>query len=64
MPDTPIQPEALTTREPSTATADSRTVSELWDTYRKAWKKFSKAMDGVDAAMLRACLIFTLGQHP
>lgn len=53
MLDTLIATEALATREPSTATADSRTVQELWDGYRKAWKKFSKAMDSTDAAMVR-----------
>jgi len=53
MPDTLIATKALATREPSTATADSRTVQELWDAYRKAWKKVSKAMDAADAAMVR-----------
>jgi hypothetical protein len=53
MPDTLTSTEALTNRVPATTAPDSRTVQELWDAYRKAWKKFSKAMDATDAAMVR-----------
>lgn len=54
MPDTLIATDVLTNRAPAASCGDGRTVQELWDAYRKTWKKFSKAMDGVDAAMLRA----------
>lgn len=54
MPDTLISTATLTDRVPAATCGDGRTVQELWDAYRKTWKKLSKAMDATDAAMVKA----------
>jgi hypothetical protein len=53
MPDTFISAESLSDRRPLNS-AGNKSVKDLWNAHRKAWKAFSAAMDAEDDAMERA----------